>query len=291
MTRLLATLAVLALLLPASVSAQCLDLDPLDDGSGAFGAIGLPSLVISEVNPGQYVELFNTTGADIVLPGVYFLCSHFVYAQMAGTVPAGGYATVLWPASFLTATDANGEMMLYDSGLFNVSTDILDYTIWGNPNPIGTRKNQALAVGKWIGANAAAISGGAIHRRIGVKGNQASEYDPTAPPSPENCSPPTGIEDTPAMLGARVWNSPNPFAATTHVEFVLDAPATVEVAIYAVDGTLVRKLAAESFPAGVRNRVAWDGTDERGRAVASGAYLARVSGSGVSSAARVTLIR
>lgn len=289
MTRLLLTLAVFAFLFPASTFAQCPELDPLDDGSGVFGAIGLPALVISEVNPGQYIELFNTTGSDIVLPGVYFLCSHFVYAQVAGTVPAGGYATVAWPASFLTAVDASGEMMLYDSAFFGTSTDILDYVIWGNP--VFTRKAQATAVGKWIGADAPAITGGAIHRRIGVKGNVAAEYDAAAAPSPENCTPDpgTGVGDSPALMGARVWNSPNPFAGATNVEFLLDAPATVALSIYAVDGSLVRNLGTQSFAAGV-GRVAWDGTDASGRAVASGTYLARVSG-GLSATARITLIR
>lgn len=289
MTRLLLTLAVLTFLFPASTFAQCPELDPLDDGSGAFGAIGLPALVISEVNPGQYIEFFNTTGADIIFPSVYFLCSHFVYAQVAGTVPAGGYATVLWPASFTTAVDASGEMMLYDSSLFGTSTDILDYIIWGNPAI--TRKTQATAVGKWIGANAPSITGGAIHRLIGVKGNVATEYDAAAAPSPENCTPETGtgVGDTPALLGARVWNSPNPFAGNTTVEFLLDAPATVELAIYAVDGSLVRNLGTQSFAAGV-GRMAWDGTDASGRAVASGTYLARVSG-GLAATARITLIR
>jgi len=168
MTRLLSMLAVLAITIPASVLAQCPDLQPLDDGSGAFGAVGLPALVISEVNPGNYVELFNTTGSDIVLPNVFWLCSHFQYAQVAGTVPAHGYATVLWPANLTTAVDAAGEMMLYRTSFFGTSTDILDYIIWGNPVLAGTRKSQALAVGKWSGANAPAITGGAIHRLTGV---------------------------------------------------------------------------------------------------------------------------
>lgn len=289
MTRLLSTLAVLALFAPAWTLAQCPELDPLDDGSGAFGAIGLPPLVVSEVNPGEYIELFNTTASDITLPGIYWLCSSFVYAQVAGTVPAGSYKTVPWPASFGHITDASGEMMLYDSSLFGTSTDILDYIIWGNPGL--TRKSQATAVGKWTGANAPALTAGAIHRKIGVKGNQASEYDHAAAPSPENCTPDpgTGIGDTPALTGARVWNSPNPFAAGTHVEFLLDAPATVALAVYAVDGSLVRRLAAQAFPAGI-NRVAWDGTDESGRRVASGTYLARATG-GLNATARVTLVR
>lgn len=288
MPRLLLTLAVLVLLTPLQTFAQCPDLEPLDDGSGAFGAIGLPALVISEVNPGEYIELFNTTASDITLPSVYWLCSSFVYAQSAGTIPAGGYATIPWPASFTHVTDAVGEMMLYDSALFGTSTDILDYIIWGNPAL--NRKAQATAVGKWSGANLTALTGGAVHRKIGVKGTSAADYDNTSAPSAMNCTPPpTGVGETPALAGTRIWNSPNPFRTDTQVEFMLDSSADVEVAIYSVNGALVRVLSKQSYPAG-HNRVAWDGTDQSGRSVASGTYLARLSG-GVSAAARVTLIR
>ncbi len=290
MTRLLLTLAVLSLTMPVSVFAQCPDLAPIDDGSGAFGAVGLPAVVISEVNFGDYIELFNTTESDIVFPGVYQLCSMFQYIAWAGTIPAKGYMTVPWPVQFSNATEAAGEMMLYKSGNFGVNTDILDYVIWGAPG--FSRKNQALAVGKWSGANVASPTpGGAVHRLTGVKGTVATEYDAASPPSPLNCEPDpgTGVGDTPALTGARVWNSPNPFTAQTNVEFLLDAPATVELAIYSVDGSLVRSFGTQSFPAGV-NRVAWDGTDEAGRKVASGTYLARAS-RGLSATARVTLVR
>ena len=265
------------------------DLDPLDDGTGANGAVGLPALVISEVNPGEYVELFNTTQSNITLPSIYWLCSSFVYAQVAGVVPAGGYATVPWPANFPHVTDANGEMMLYRSANFAANADILDYIIWGNPGI--TRKTQATTIGKWVGANATAITGGAIHRKIGVAGTQASDYDNTSAPSEMNCTPPpVGVGETPSIAHARIWSSPNPFKTNTNVEFSLDAPASLEVAIYAVDGSLVRVLAKQSFSAGV-SRVGWDGTDRTGKTVASGTYLARISGSGVAATARVTHIR
>ena len=278
-------LAVFLLLAPLRTLAQCPELDVLDDGTEFHP---LPALVISEVNPGDYVELFNTTNGDIVLPGIYWLCSDLQYAQVAGTVPAGGYATVPWPANFTRATNTSGEMIVYDNFDFTLDEHIMDYVIWGNPT--FNRKGQAIAIGKWVGANATALTGGAIHRKIGVTGTTAADYDNTSAPSPMNCTPPpTGVGDLPALSGVRVWSSPNPFKTDTHVEFELGASAEVEVAIYSVTGALVRVLTKQTYPAG-RSRVPWDGTDESGRAVASGTYLARLSG-GVSAAARVTLIR
>jgi hypothetical protein len=285
MPRRLLTLAVLLLLAPLRTQAQCPDLDPLDDGTEFHP---FPALVISEVNPGDYVELFNTTDTDIVLPGSYWLCSDLLYAQVAGTVPAGGYATVTWPANFTRATNTSGEMIVYDNFDFTLDEHIMDYVIWGSPT--FNRKGQAIAVGKWVGANLTALAGGAVHRTIGVTGTTAADYDNTSAPSAQNCTPPpTGIGDAPVLSGVRVWNSPNPFKTDTHVEFMLPASAEVEVAIYSVTGALVRVLAKQSYPAGP-NRVLWDGTDQAGRAVASGTYLARLSG-GASAAARVTLIR
>ena len=80
--------------------AQCAQLGVVDDGTGGSGAVGLPALVLSEIIPGDYIELFNTTGAPIVLTNTtYQLCSPFTYASLASlgpavTVPASGYATV-----------------------------------------------------------------------------------------------------------------------------------------------------------------------------------------------------
>jgi flagellar hook assembly protein FlgD len=64
----------------------------------------------------------------------------------------------------------------------------------------------------------------------------------------------------------------------------------VEITVYGVDGALVRRLSASDLPAG-RNRVAWDGTDENGRRVASGTYLVKLAGSGFETVGRVTVVR
>ena len=90
--------------LAAAAQASCPDLSPADDGTG----LPLP-LVMSEINPGEYFELYNPGDRDLDLSlENLWLCSPFLYADLqevaAGvTVPAGGYATVPMPAQFIDA--------------------------------------------------------------------------------------------------------------------------------------------------------------------------------------------
>jgi hypothetical protein len=67
----------------------------------------------------------------------------------------------------------------------------------------------------------------------------------------------------------------NPFRDATSLSLALPEPGSVRVAVYDVQGRLVRTLADRAWPAGV-HRLAWDGRDEGGRAVAAGVYLARL---------------
>src|SRR6266850_7073170 len=74
-------------------------LSPLNDGSSA----ARQALLISEVNPGTFVELFNFSASDIALASTaYQLVSGNVAVPMttagAGvTVPAGGLVALKWP--------------------------------------------------------------------------------------------------------------------------------------------------------------------------------------------------
>ena len=68
-------------------------------------------------------------------------------------------------------------------------------------------------------------------------------------------------------------------------------PRDMTVAIYDVTGRMVTSLYSGSVPAGVKC-ITWNGRDRMGRAVASGAYFARVFGSGATvGVARIVLIR
>ena len=67
-------------------------------------------------------------------------------------------------------------------------------------------------------------------------------------------------------------NYPNPFNPTTTISFALPEAGEVSLAIFSINGQLVKRLAAGEMSAG-RHSVIWDAKDERGQQVASGVYL------------------
>ena len=88
-------------------------------------------------------------------------------------------------------------------------------------------------------------------------------------------TPPASVSATPKMVSAtslQVW--PNPFNTTTHLGFHLSHAASVYVAIYNVQGQLVRTLMDALLHAGV-HLARWDGRDERGHPASTGPYFAR----------------
>jgi len=68
-------------------------------------------------------------------------------------------------------------------------------------------------------------------------------------------------------------NYPNPFNPSTTIKFALPEAGEVRLAIYNMNGQLVRTLYSGEMPAG-RFEVEWDGKNEAGEKVASGVYLA-----------------
>ncbi|MBU0983859.1 MAG: right-handed parallel beta-helix repeat-containing protein [candidate division Zixibacteria bacterium] len=93
-----------------------------------------------------------------------------------------------------------------------------------------------------------------------------------------NIEPATDITDANQTLPGRLilrQNYPNPFNPSTTIEYVLPVRATVRLQVFDALGRLVRTICDESRPAGV-NSFVWDGTDQGGRTVASGAYLYQI---------------
>ena len=70
--------------------------------------------------------------------------------------------------------------------------------------------------------------------------------------------------------------SPMPFTSRTTIAYSLANESEVELAVFGIEGRRVRTLQRGIQPVG-EHRIGWDGTDDRGRAVAAGVYYARLS--------------
>lgn len=84
-------------------------------------------------------------------------------------------------------------------------------------------------------------------------------------------------------------NYPNPFNPATTIGFTLAAESPVTLAVFDVVGRRVRTLLSGVRQAGT-HQVAWDGTDDGGRQVASGVYLYRLAAGGMAPLTRTMLL-
>jgi hypothetical protein len=80
--------------------------------------------------------------------------------------------------------------------------------------------------------------------------------------------------------------SPCPFAGSTRVRFAVPRAGETRVAVYDAAGRQVARLADGPLAAGMRETT-WDGRDARGRRVAPGVYLVRLSGEGFAASRKV----
>ena len=85
-------------------------------------------------------------------------------------------------------------------------------------------------------------------------------------------------------------NYPNPFNPSTTISFALPQTAQVDLAVYAMDGRLVRTLVDDNLAAGPHHRL-WDGRDDGGRQVSSGAYYLRLEADGTTQFQKMTLLK
>jgi|GEM_PF-1527432 len=83
---------------------------------------------------------------------------------------------------------------------------------------------------------------------------------------------------------------PNPFAGSTTVHFDVAREGQTSVSIYSAAGTLVRTLGSCVMGA-ARYSLAWDGRDERGRAVGAGVYLVRMKAGDFSATRKLVMQR
>ncbi|MBK9777692.1 MAG: T9SS type A sorting domain-containing protein [bacterium] len=100
---------------------------------------------------------------------------------------------------------------------------------------------------------------------------------------------PSGVPDAP-LLDSQMQVYPNPFNPQTKIAFRLESAGEVSLAIFDVQGRLVRRLIEGSLAAGDYS-VEWNGMDSGGRAVSAGTYLCRLSTAGGVQTRKLSLVR
>jgi hypothetical protein len=89
-----------------------------------------------------------------------------------------------------------------------------------------------------------------------------------------------GVEEHPELPTSQVitleQNYPNPFRVSTTIQFEVPVASDVELVVYNTAGRKVRTLQTGRMEAG-RHHVHWDGRDDQGLPVASGAYLVKIN--------------
>ncbi len=98
------------------------------------------------------------------------------------------------------------------------------------------------------------------------------------------------VATDPVPAKAMLWNYPNPFNPSTSIVFRMSVAGTARLDVFDLLGRRVRQLANEAFMEGVQ-RVVWDGRDDAGRPVASGAYFVGLEAPGVSERRKIALLK
>lgn len=88
----------------------------------------------------------------------------------------------------------------------------------------------------------------------------------------------------------RIGASPNPFNPATQLAFNVVEAGPVNLLVYDLAGRLVRTLVDADLPVGAQEMV-WDGRDDAGMRVASGAYVARLHTGGQATTVRLVLLK
>jgi hypothetical protein len=121
-----------------------------------------------------------------------------------------------------------------------------------------------------------------------------TEYDPEAMVEiiDELLLNPAPVGDIPGVVSVlNLEARPNPFNPRTEIHFRLPHAERVELDIHDARGHLVRRLVdGGQFTEGP-NVVAWDGTDDAGRSLPSGFFLARIRAGGYTAITKLTLLR
>lgn len=148
--------------------------------------------------------------------------------------------------------------------------------------PIGNIDTEFTYVGRM-----AAISG---HLAAGSTINSSPSEHRVRVYSPQ-CNVTTSVPvPRPDFRSLELSAKPNPFNPSVNVYFELTESTTATLEVYDLQGRRIRRLSSGLLQFGPQV-VAWDGRDDAGRAVSSGAYIVRVKTPSEAGLTKVTLLK
>ncbi len=292
--------------LPNAAYAGVLTFTNLTDGDGTTTrpvslVVGVPSLQVSfplDTNPGWTTAGQWAWGVPTGLGGQYGNpdpTTGYTGANVYGYNLAGDYANSL-AATHLTSAPIdcsnlgavsvkfwrwlNVEQPTYDHATFSVSNDGVNFTqVWTNGAQI--TDNAWTQVAYDISAVADGQATVYLRWTMGTtdsswqfSGWNVDDIEIWGLPAQDL----SAVGDVPAQRLA-LGNHPNPFNPTTTIQWAMGADGNADLAVYDVQGRLVRHLVSTFVAAGDYATV-WDGADDAGRRVGSGLYFARLAAGG-----------
>lgn len=105
---------------------------------------------------------------------------------------------------------------------------------------------------------------------------------------------PSAVGDTPAAKHSLLNGYPNPFNPQTRIPYVLggeSGSAQVNLQILDLRGRVIKTLVNTVQAVGQRYEATWNGTDDSGRRMPSGAYMSRLTVGGQTQARMLTLVK
>ncbi len=176
-------------------------------------------------------------------------------------------------------TDVDWGMSLHPDGTYHGKADVVDGAItWQEGDGVTERMHVNVPSGSTF--------------CLAVWKTDAGELAKAGSYSLWLASGVSGVDDPLPMPQATrlVSAAPNPFNPQTTIAFEMERDGACHLALYDVQGRLVRTLIAEDRRAGA-DEVVWDGLDDRGSRVASGMYLVRLRAAGTADLLKVTLVK
>ncbi len=211
------------------------------------------------------------------------------WATVLASTPNDGSETVT------VGGPASQNSLIRVSSLDGMYSDISDAPFltyqsvpWLNVTPVSGTLAQNANVPLALGFDTTAMTDGVYNAYLMITSNTGTSPD-VVPVVLTVFDPNTGAGDAPRVFRLD-GNVPNPFNPSTTVSFSLATAGRATVDVLDLQGRVVRTLFTGDLPAGVRTQV-WDGRDDAGREVASGAYLARLQSGGQTATHKMILAR